>query len=235
MKQRAIFCMGVILFFGSVAAYPQETAGRQESKETTPAAIQSLFPMEQDFSWRYERISKEGVSHYTTSYRGSREMDGHTYHILSNPYGVSYYISSPDFLKIGGMVQNEDVNKVNFYEEGDIVRLKTPLASGNRWQGRAVLEKEEDVIITAYHTEILGWEKVTVPAGDFDSIVTSSTQHTIFIKKKTGVGRGMLTFEQAWYSPGTGMVRRDMHLLYPGDVRVPLRDDRLEEFIRKKK
>jgi hypothetical protein len=233
--QRIFFSVSVFFILGCIPAFPSEMVKKRGDDGITSVTIQSLFPLSSDLTWRYERTSREGVSHYTTRYMGTLAKDNEILHILGNPFGASYYSSNPEFLKIRGMSQVEDIKEVDFYQEGDIIRLKSPIRQGTRWQCRAIMEKNEDLIITAYDTEILGWENTNVPAGNFDSIVTSSTQHTVFIKKESGQGKGMFTFEQVWYSPGIGMVRRDMYLLYPGDIQLPFRDDKLEEFFREGK
>lgn len=230
--QRTFFSISVFFILGCIAAFPKEMVGKSGDDGITSITIQTLFPLSSGLTWRYERTSREGVSHYTTRYMGTFAKDDKILHILGNPFGASYYSSNPEFLSILGMAQGEDIKKVDFYQEGDVIRLKSPILPGTRWQGRAIMEKDEDLIITAYDTEILGWENTKVPAGNFDSVVTSSTQHTVFIKKESGQGKGMFTFEQVWYSPGIGMVRRDMYLLYPGDIQLPFRDDKLEEFNR---
>lgn len=227
--------ISVCFIFGWVAAFPSESDNLKGQDKLTSITIQSLFPLSRELKWRYERTSREGVSHYAAKYVGTYTKDNEILHILSNPFGASYYASTPHTLTIQGVAPVEDMKSVDFYQEGSIIRLQSPLRRGTRWQGRTLMEKEQDIIITAYDTEILGWEKVKVPAGNFDTLVTSSTQHAIFIKKESGQGKGVFTFERVWYSPEIGMVRRDMYLLYPGDIRIPLRDDKLEEFIREKK
>ena len=113
-----------------------------------------------------------------------------------------------------------------------MIRLRTPLRKGTKWEDKATLYQSDTTILVLYRTEILGWAKVDVPAGTFDALVTSSTLNTAFIDRKTEMGKGAVTTEQVWYSPGIGIVRRVNYLLYGGEQAVPVRDDQLKEFIR---
>ena len=205
------------------------------AKEDAPT-LESLYPMKDGYLWRYKRITSEGVKHYATNYLGRYKKEGDLYHLIGNPYGVSYYKLTPEELILSGIAPAEDLKKVNFYEGKGMVRLKKPLRKGNRWSGQTRLNKSEgeQVISTYYTTEIIGWSKVEVPAGTFDAIVTSTTQNTVFLHKESGFGKGVITGEKIWYTPEIGMVRRLINLLYQDTGAVPLRDDKLEEFIKQK-
>lgn len=221
-------CVFGVLASGSLCN-PANLVGSDDSSSIT---IQTLFPMDPGLKWRYERTSAEGVSHYVAGVMGATSKGDRVYHILTNPFGVSYYELTSGMLILKGIAPAEEPEQVSFYEEGHIIRLQAPLRKGNRWEGNASLYQTDKTIVTSYRTEIMGWTKVDVPAGTFDAVVTSSTLNTAFIDKKTDVGKGAITSEQVWYSPGIGVVRRINFLLYGQDRVVPVRDDKLEEFTR---
>jgi len=209
----------------------QEMAG----EEITTATIPTLFPAERGLKWRYLRNSREGQSHYTTNFLGVFSKEDKQYQILGNPYGVSYYTITPEALSLEGIAPADDLKKVDFYKNESLVRLKAPLRSGHRWSGRTRTVKDKEAILTVYSTEIIGWGVVDVPAGRFDTVITSSTLNTLFFKKETGFGKGVLSYEMVWYARDVGIVRRLNFLIYGERQSVPLRDDQLEEFIREEK
>lgn len=200
--------------------------------DSSSISIQALFPIDPGIKWRYERTSSEGDSHYVTHVKGAASIGDRVYYILANPFGVSYYELTPEMLVLKGIAPSEEPENVSFYEEGKMIRLKTPLRKGTRWEDKATLILTDTTILSSYRTEIRGWEKVDVPAGTFDAIVTSSTLNTAFIDSKSELGKGAITMEQVWYSPGTGVVRRANYLIYGKDQTIPVRDDKLEEFTR---
>lgn len=205
--------------------------------EDDATLLENLYPMKDGYLWRYERTTREGVKHYATNYLGRYRQEGDLYHLIGNPYGVSYYVQTPEALILAGIAPAEDLKKVSFYEGDGMIRLKKPMRKGTRWSGSTRLEKSEagQVISTYYTTEIIGWSKVTVPAGTFDAIVTSTTQNTVFLQKESGFGKGVISGEKIWYTPEIGVVRRLINLIYQDTGVEPLRDDKLEEFIRKRK
>ena len=215
----------------SVKAFSEPDKTR-ESQDPSTITIQSLFPVESGLKWRYERTSAEGVSHYVTNVLRSSSKDNHIYSILTNPFGVSYYELTPEMLLLKGIAPAEEPEKVSYYEEGNMIRLQNPIRKGAMWEDRASLDKADGGILTSYRTVISGWGKAEVPAGVFDAVITSTTLNTVFIDKETGLGKGVFSSEQIWYSPGIGIVRRTNFLLYGKDRAVPVRDDKLEEFIR---
>jgi len=222
-------------FFFIVLAGIFISSGTADQTETPPdtqsaVTIETLFPMGKEWQWRYESKTRDGISHYTTRYRGTFNREGEVFHLLSNPYGVSYYQIGPDALKVKGVAPAEDLKNVNFYTTGDLTRLKYPLKKGDRWRGRALLDRESDSVITNYATEIIGWETITVPSGTYDALATSSTVNTIFVNREKGFGKGMISRENQWYAPGVGLVRRTINFMYEKDKMTLYRDDRLQDY-----
>jgi hypothetical protein len=217
--------------FSSIS-YSQDT--ELVSGNTVKTDIKTLFPMEKGMKWRYERKSRQGVSRFSTNYLGSVTDNNIKYQLLGNPYGISYFEITPDILYLRGVAPADDPRKVNYYIKGESIRLKEPLIKGNRWHDNILLTKESGTIATGYTTEILGWEKITVPAGTFDALVTSSTLNTIFLNKSDGSAKCLVSNEKIWYSPDNGIVRRLAFIVY-GKERVLHRDDRLEVIVRENK
>ena len=235
LKIRVFLFVCLCLILVLINAVAQESINSSPNEETKISGIETLFPAKPGFRWRYLRETGEGTSHYATDFLGSLTKNEKKYQILGNPYGTSYYEITPDMLVLRGIAPADDIKKVDFYEDGGLIRIKKPVKKGNKWEGKATLKRENEIIITSYRSEILGWSKVNVPVGSFDSLVTSSTLNTVFIKTEDGFGKGAVTMEQIWYAPRVGIVRRTIYLMYPGRPLVMLRDDKLEEFIRERR
>lgn len=207
-------------------------ANQMTSDNKKAVSIEDLFPLRKGLHWRYKRISREGVSHYKTDYLGTFKPKDVACHLLGNPYGVSYIESTDEALYNRGVAPRDKLQNVSFYQDGEMIRLKTPLEEGNSWNGQYRLEQEERTILTAYYTQVLGWQKVNISGTSYDALLTSTTLNTIFIPKGAETGKGNYSRELIWYAPGVGIVRRTMHFLDGSSPEgVLYRDDGLEEFI----
>ena len=229
MKNMRFFTLTVsiiLLLTIAVSAQPFK------DEPVSPVSMKEIFPVEKGMEWKYKRDSKEGVSHFTTRFLGTFQKEGEEYFILGNPSGVSYFERKDDVLYHSGIAPAEDLKKVKYYRDGKIIRLKKPLKKGEKWEGSAWLDKNGQSIYTNYKTEILGWEQEEVPAGSYDSVVTSSTINNVFLNEETGFGKGVILHEKAWYAPGTGLIHRQRELMYKGGARVMLHNDELETFER---
>jgi len=229
LKGKIIVSTFSYLFFINILS--AVAGGDNFTTPTQNVTVSDLFPLEKGFRWRYIHDTREGTSHYSNEYLGVVTKWGEPYKLLGNPFGVSYFEITPDTIYLRAVAPSENIENAQFYKGGEIVRLKIPLVSGNRWSGKTWVEKEGQPIISAYDTEIVGWSKVEVPAGTFDCLVTSTTLNTIFFRNKGRVSVGSFAQDMIWYSPGIGIVRRLKYLLYPKQPQELLSDDRLEEFI----
>jgi hypothetical protein len=74
-----------------------------------------------------------------------------------------------------------------------------PLETGKKWSGRVTYEGGGGITLTHQVTvEVIGWERVTVPAGTFDAIKIASRGH--FHATGTAEGSGSIN-DAVWYAP----------------------------------
>ncbi len=226
VKKTALLVLA--LLFLSLSLTAEEPAPVKDT--LTSRTMESLFPVEKGLRWKYQRNSPEGLSYYVTDSFGSIQFKGDTYHLIGNPRKVSYYLVTPEIISTPATAESVEDSKPVFYEGDPMVRLRMPLEKGNRWMGAYRLDEGGRAVYSAYITEIFGREKITVPLGTYDTLVTSSTLNTMFYDRAKGEGKGNRTLEHIWYAPGLGIVRRQTSFEQPEGDYLLYRDDQLVEF-----
>lgn len=217
------------MILASFCLFPVYAQDSQNDNPTT-ISVKSLFPAKEGMRWRYLRTTREREVHYNLECNGSEIVGGKEYMIFRNPYGISYYDIDEGSVVTRGIAEVEEPGKPILYSGDGLIRLEKPIRIGNRWEGDFGLETEERIMATHFITEIEDIEKLEVPAGTFDAVLTSTTLSTVFIDNETGFGKVVLTLEHIWYAPDVGMIRRSNAFISPEIGIVPRRDDQLEEF-----
>jgi hypothetical protein len=218
------------LFYFLITAFSPIYALDTAAPTSQTATLKRLFPFEKGYRWRYIHRTPEGESRISSDYIGSVSKEGKEYYMLGNPYGVSYFEFTKDAIYHRAVAPAQEPNAASFYRDGDMIRLQMPLEKGNRWSNKGWLEADGQTRLVVSETEILGWNRIEVPAGTYDCLVTSSSLNTLFLRKEMKAGLGSLAHELIWYAPDVGIVQRMKYLVYPGEPEEFLNEDKLEVF-----
>jgi len=83
-----------------------------------------------------------------------------------------------------------------------------PLSAGKKWTSKSTATDPADgrSFPVRVQAEVLGWEKVRVPAGEFDTVKVR--RYVYFDYFKQGVRGESWIIETDWYAPGIGQVAR---------------------------
>jgi uncharacterized caspase-like protein len=86
-----------------------------------------------------------------------------------------------------------------------------PLETGKSWSGNVTYTVDSgETVAHELKMQVVGWERVTVPAGTFDCMKITMTGHFV-VRAAIGTGTGTVN-DAAWYAPSIGqVVMRDIH------------------------
>lgn len=162
--------------------------------QKTKAPASDYFPMRVGDSWTYAQ--EEGNAEYTVKVLSAeKQADGTTRYLLEKQAGLhiqSWYSRSSGWV----LMHSETYVGQEMTATHEPARrfLKNPLVVGEKWfwQGKAVTNIE-----ASESSEVVGAEKVTVPAGTFQAM-------KIVSRADEGGGAMMKTY---WYADGVGLVK----------------------------
>ena len=202
MHKRLIICsifatlalVGIFLFGQPIAALLQRVGGRSFAALKSKAAAGDYFPLRVGDSWTYRNTSGDG-EYSLNVLNEEKQADGSIHYLVEMLSGVKIHSW---FSKTNGWV----LLHAERYPEHEGLEaqykparpyLQNPFVAGSKWEwnGRDYTQMER-----SESNQVVGFEKVTVPAGKFRAIkVVSEVTGGVTPMTKT-----------SWYAEGVGLV-----------------------------
>jgi hypothetical protein len=220
MKQPVLVSAVLLLVAGCATPLPQ----------TSPSGMPAQVPaptLEVGNHWRYAvRDAFTNLPRGTVEYRVSA-VQGDTATVTVSANGRE---STELYTRDGNWLSRPATNLPLFNYSPAYRAFDFPLTPGKKWSARATATDPADgrrfpVLI---HGEVLGWERIRVPAGEFDALKVHRVVHLGYWVYNVR-GRSLIT-ETEWYAPGLRQAaKREMASRYenflvdggrPGLVRV---------------
>jgi hypothetical protein len=117
-------------------------------------------------------------------------------------------VSTELYTRSGNWVRRPATNMQEFSYSPPYEALAFPLAAGKTWKARSVATDPADgrgfpVTISA---NVVGWERIRVPAGEFDAL---KVHRYVFLDYHRSKVKGQCIIQEAeWYVPSLGKIAR---------------------------
>jgi hypothetical protein len=185
-KARAIPTIAFAIFLATITA-----TGAQKSKRNAAA---DYFPLHVDDFWTYRNTSGDG-EYSLKVLSEEKQTDGSTRYLVEMLSGVkidSLFSKTNGWVLMHGERYPEHEGMESKYEPAK-QHLPNPLVAGTKWEW-----KGKDVTQTDLQemNKVIGFEKVTVPAGKFRAMKV--------VSQVTGASPFTKTY---WYADGVGLVK----------------------------
>lgn len=180
------------------------------SKMLFHAAAQSaLFPLSVGAVWTYEATDGNETWESEVKITGKENVNGAPCFVLEaarkgkEARGQTYItIGSKGAYVVKIKGENSMTGKFDDAIKSPIPLLQFPLKKGKKWEWSGSFKILVKEITFKTQSEVLGEEKIKVPAGTFDAFKVKTQRY--FAGKLGGE-------ETRWYAPGTGMVKSVNH------------------------
>jgi hypothetical protein len=175
---------------------------------TPPAGMQAQVAapeLRPGSSWRY--AVSDGftrIPRYTVEYR-VRAVDGNT---VTVDVASERQTSTELYTREGNWLRRPATNMQEFSYEPAYRALDFPLSAGKRWEARAMATDAATgrSFPVAIEARVLGWEKIRVPAGEFDTL---KVRRLVYLDYFAQGDRGQSVIREIdWYAPALGQVAR---------------------------
>jgi len=167
---------------------------KQQPKQQL-AATGDFFPLRVGDSWTYRHLNGEG-QHTLKVLSEEKQADGSIRYVVETQEGLTVHTW---FSKANGWVL---MHKERYPEHENLLAdyeparqyLQNPLIAGAKWEWNG-----KDSTLTDVHenNQVIGFEKITVPAGTFRAMKVES---------KVAGGKARMT-RTYWYADGVGLIK----------------------------
>lgn len=185
IKARTFPAIALTIFLLTVSA------AAQKPKSTAV----DYFPLRVGDSWTYRKTSGE-TEYRQRVLREEKQADGTTRYLVETSMGARIHTL---FSKVNGWVlmhgeRYPDQERLEAEYEPAKKYLPNPLVAGSRWRGEGKDPTQPEL---QESNQAIGFEKITVPAGQFRAMKIVS--HV--------TGRSTSMTKTCWYADGVGLVK----------------------------
>lgn len=184
IRARALSTIALAILLATISA---------AAEKSKPAAA-DYFPLRVGDSWTYRNTSGDGE--YSLRVLSEEEQsDGSTRYLMEMVSGVkihSWFSKNSGWVLMHGERYPEHEGLEVKYEPPKQY-LQNPLVAGSKWEWKG---KDYTQTERSENNHVVGFEKVTVPAGKFRAM-----------KVVSEVGGGAAMTKTYWYADGVGLVK----------------------------